>query len=267
MKLKDVLNSSLVKINSSSRTKSDIINEIASLGAAVTGLSEEVVSEALLKREKLMSTGIGNNLAIPHAQFSEIDRFYAGVLTLMEPVDFDSIDQNPVKLVIFVLAPEGKSKQQLSLLSSISQIIRAQGVLENAVNASNENQLMHSLHCDELLSANIPETEGHVLFHIFVQNEDHFMSILQILTSMDTTQEIVIEAQNASNYLTRMPLFADFMSGAQERSCNVIIALVERKLFPETLRQIELTTGKLENCRDVMVTVQELLYANGMIQP
>jgi PTS system nitrogen regulatory IIA component len=88
-----------------------------------------VIFETLLKREKLGSTGIGQGIAIPHGKVPSISRVYGLFARLAQPVDFESVDGQPVDLVFVLLAPEHAGADHLKALAKISRLLRDPAVV------------------------------------------------------------------------------------------------------------------------------------------
>ena len=90
---------------------------------------ELLILETLMKREKLGSTGIGQGIAIPHGKLPSISRVYGLFARLAQPVDFDSVDGQPVDLVFVLLAPEDAGADHLKALAKISRLLRDPAVV------------------------------------------------------------------------------------------------------------------------------------------
>ncbi|MBL4762987.1 MAG: PTS IIA-like nitrogen regulatory protein PtsN [Gammaproteobacteria bacterium] len=86
------------------------------------GLSEDEVFLGLLEREKLGSTGVGLGVAIPHGRIKGNREARAAFISLATPVDFDSIDNQPVDLIIGLLVPEHYTDEHLAVLASLAEI-------------------------------------------------------------------------------------------------------------------------------------------------
>lgn len=91
------------------------------LAAQNAELSERSIFEALMARERLGSTGIGEGVAIPHCR-SACDRIYSAFFLLEEPVDFDAPDELPVDLVFLIVVPEGEESAHLTLLAKLAAV-------------------------------------------------------------------------------------------------------------------------------------------------
>jgi nitrogen PTS system EIIA component len=109
-----------LKVNS----KKQLLQIMSEKAAAVTGLSEREVFDTVLQRERLGSTGVGNGIAIPHGKINSVQRI-AGVFAQLEtPVDFESLDDQPVDIVFLLLAPENAGADHLKALSRIARMLR-----------------------------------------------------------------------------------------------------------------------------------------------
>jgi PTS system nitrogen regulatory IIA component len=105
-------------------TKAQALHELARRAAAAIGLDEQVVHDALIERERLGSTGIGKKVALPHARIRGLDRIHGFYARLERPIEFESIDEQPVDLVFVLLAPENAGKDHLAALARISRLFR-----------------------------------------------------------------------------------------------------------------------------------------------
>lgn len=106
------------------KNKKQALQELAELGAAVTGLPERELVEGLAQRERLGSTGLGGGIAIPHAKFKDLERIHCLFARLENPIEFEAIDNEPVDLVFVLLAPEHASGDHLKALARISRMLR-----------------------------------------------------------------------------------------------------------------------------------------------
>src|ERR1700722_4382949 len=86
-------------------TKRQVLQELGRRAAAMTGLPDRRIYDALAERERLGTTGIGTGGAIPHCRLSELTRLHGLFARLERPVPFEAIDDQPVDLVFLLLAP------------------------------------------------------------------------------------------------------------------------------------------------------------------
>src|SRR5262245_30879972 len=107
MELADILSEEAVIVCSGINTKSEVLRKLSVCAAKVTGQSAETIFEAVNEREELGSTGLGNGIAIPHGKFAGIGSVTAVFARLTTPIDFESVDDQPVDIVMMLLAPMG----------------------------------------------------------------------------------------------------------------------------------------------------------------
>ncbi|MBI1215238.1 MAG: transcriptional regulator [Alphaproteobacteria bacterium] len=122
-------------------SKKQAFHAIAEATAAEFGGDPEVLFDALIDRERIGTTGIGNGVAIPHIKLPTVSRMYGVMARLEAPVDYDAIDNAPVDIIFMLLAPtDSKTTQHLKVLAHISRFlkdpdtcaaIRAKGCSEN----------------------------------------------------------------------------------------------------------------------------------------
>ena len=110
--------------------KKQVLQELSAQAAKLTGLDERTVFEALLQRERLGSTGIGEGLAIPHGKLPNLDRLFGLVARLDKPIDFEALDGQPVDVLFLLLAPEGAGADHLKALARVARVLREPGILE-----------------------------------------------------------------------------------------------------------------------------------------
>ena len=115
-------------------TKKQALQELARRAADMPDLrgriGERDIFEVLLERERLGSTGIGMGIAIPHGKLPGLPRLYGLFARLEKPIDFDSIDEQPVDLIFLLLAPESAGADHLKALARISRLLRDKAVCE-----------------------------------------------------------------------------------------------------------------------------------------
>ena len=103
---------------------------------------------SLLEREKLGSTGIGENVAIPHAKIRDIDKIITVFARSQIGVEFESLDQKPVNFIFLVMAPENSTGQHLKVLARISRLFKNPSLRESVLNANEVDQI-YSILVDE----------------------------------------------------------------------------------------------------------------------
>ena len=104
-------------------SKKQLLQTLSAMAAAHAGLCERKVMSAIISREKLGSTGIGNGLALPHAILESATRPVTLLATLETPVDFGSPDNMPVEVMALVLGADEDSNGYLSTVNAVSRIL------------------------------------------------------------------------------------------------------------------------------------------------
>ena len=108
--------------------KKQALQELSDHVAPYCSLPSREIFDALLQRERLGSTGIGSGIAIPHGKIAKVERI-AGVFARLErPIDFESLDGEPVDLVLLLVAPEGAGADHLKALARAARLLRSQPV-------------------------------------------------------------------------------------------------------------------------------------------
>jgi len=110
--------------------KKQALQELASQAARFTGLAGSAIYEALLQRERLGSTGIGEGIAIPHGKLPGLTRIFGLMARLDKPVDFEALDGQPVDVLFLLLAPEGAGADHLKALARVARVLREPGLIE-----------------------------------------------------------------------------------------------------------------------------------------
>ena len=124
MQLGDILKPDAVKSISSCTSKKRLFHDLGELAETSYGLNASGVIEALMERENLGPTGVGQGIALPHARMAEAKRVFGLFLRLEKPLDFDAVDRQPVDLVFALIAPEDAGVEHLKALALVSRTLR-----------------------------------------------------------------------------------------------------------------------------------------------
>jgi len=111
-------------------SKKQLLQELAEKAAGLTRLPSRRIFETMHERERLGSTGMGQGIAVPHGHLEGITRMTGLFARLATPVDFESMDDQPVDLVFVLLAPEGAGADHLKALARVSRLLRNQSLCE-----------------------------------------------------------------------------------------------------------------------------------------
>ena len=108
------------------------------------GLSRALVTDSLFARERLGSTGLGHGVAIPHGRIKGLKSPMAAVFQLAQSIGFDAPDEQPVKILIFLLVPEAATQKHLEILSEIAELLSNASVRDGMLVSPTANSL-HAL--------------------------------------------------------------------------------------------------------------------------
>jgi PTS system nitrogen regulatory IIA component len=130
MELADILSEESVLVCTDIATKHDVLSKLADKVASITGHPAVEIFEALNDREALGSTGLGNGIAVPHGKYAALKGVMAVFMKLTRPVDFEAVDDEPVDIVMMLLAPMGAGADHLKALARVARVLRTDSTAE-----------------------------------------------------------------------------------------------------------------------------------------
>ena len=144
--LPDLLIPERVKVPLASHSKDEVLRELVQLAmpSASQAALDSVVS-AVLEREKLLSTGIGSGIAIPHGRTNQVDTLILAAGVAPVPIDFDALDGKPVSLFFLLLGPESTAGAHVRALGRISRIVRHESVRDELTRATSAGAFVDHL--------------------------------------------------------------------------------------------------------------------------
>ncbi|MFK7878729.1 PTS sugar transporter subunit IIA [Roseobacter sp.] len=113
-----------VKVLTSATSKKRLMQDLGDLAEHAYGLKTSRVLEALLARETLGPTGVGHGVALPHARLEGLDEVVGAFVLLDKPIDFESVDRQPVDIAFALFAPEDAGVEHLKALAMVSRTLR-----------------------------------------------------------------------------------------------------------------------------------------------
>ena len=106
-------------------SKNDCLRSLVRTLARSGGLDDqEAIYQTILERENLLSTGFGLGLAIPHAKLRVVKDFLVGLGIHEQGVDFDSLDEEPVRILVMILGPDQRQDEYLKVLSRVTAFLK-----------------------------------------------------------------------------------------------------------------------------------------------
>jgi fructose-specific phosphotransferase system IIA component len=143
MKISEILTEQLVVAGLEGTTKKEIIDAMIALVARSDKvLDTDKVRTAIFEREKIMSTGVGNGFAIPHGKTDAVTDIVAAFATTAEPIDYESLDEKPVRLVFLLVGKDNLVGPHIKLLSRISRLMNKEDFRRRLLEAANPEQLI-----------------------------------------------------------------------------------------------------------------------------
>ncbi|MBC8450747.1 PTS sugar transporter subunit IIA [bacterium] len=269
MNLIEILQPECIEVGASLASKTEALRlaaRLASSSPALVHVGVDAILAGLEQRESLGSTGFGKGIAIPHCRLDSISQFVAGAISVPAGVAFDSLDSEKVRIIIFTVGPSGNSGEHIRLLSQISRVLSSEGAVGEMVGAESATALRESFLRHLSVDSTERQDPSRTLFRVFVQDEEMFNEILQIFGGTEPRATVVVEAENASSYLCKMPLFAGLWSDGPRSFSRLITSIVRKNMTNEIVRRIESITGPLNECENVLVTVQDVIYCGGHLE-
>lgn len=133
MTIDELIDESCVLIDVNVTSKKQLIQDMAQ-ALSNSGLIKtadisvrDIISSAM-ERERLGTTGVGSGVALPHARLAGLDKIYGVIARLNPPLDFESVDERPIDLAVFLATPEEAGGLHLRALALVSRLLRRDDV-------------------------------------------------------------------------------------------------------------------------------------------
>lgn len=148
MILLENLNKNNIILQPSSTNRWELIEEMVDLAIKNREIEDEdrpVIIKALVDREKSMSTGIGNGVAIPHCTTQKVKQVVIIMTVCQQGIDFDSIDNQPARIVILLLVPKNKLTQHIKTLANIAKMMSDENLREKILSLKTPDAIINSM--------------------------------------------------------------------------------------------------------------------------
>ena len=150
MRLTELLNEKAITTRLRARSKREAIAELVGLLESGHGIdSQGEILDRVFRREAMMSTGIGNGVAIPHGKARMVDRLVAACGVAPEGIDFESVDGEPATLFILLVAPESGGALHVKVLANISRLLKEESVRQSLREAASPESFLAALRAAE----------------------------------------------------------------------------------------------------------------------
>lgn len=143
MKISDILTEGFVRTGLDGNSKDDVINALIEVVASSPKvLDKEKVRKAIFEREKIMSTGVGNGFAIPHGKTDAVADIVAAFAVTAEPIDYESLDEKPVRLIFLLVGKDSMVGPHIKLLSRISRLMNKEEFRTRLLNLQSPKEII-----------------------------------------------------------------------------------------------------------------------------
>ena len=146
MRLSDILKLQHIKVPLAAKNKKDAITELVQVLADAHEVKDsQVLLNSVLEREATRTTGIGNGLAIPHGKCAGVDHLVVAMGKPAEPIDFDSIDNRPVNLIVLLASPPDQTGPHIQALARISRLMNVDAFRQVMRTATSAQQIFDAI--------------------------------------------------------------------------------------------------------------------------
>lgn len=150
MLLSELLSASRIKVPLTSRTKPEVLRELLELVAdGRTPGQLSAMLEAVSERELVLSTGVGDGVAIPHGRTPFVETLLLAAGVASQPIDFDALDGRPVQLFFLLIGPESASGAHVRALSRISRLLRRDRLRADLLSARSPEAFLQVVQASE----------------------------------------------------------------------------------------------------------------------
>lgn len=129
MDLSKLLIPAAVRVVGQLTSKKRLFQELGELSSQAYGLNAATAIDGLQERESLGPTGVGHGIALPHARLEDLTKIIGVFIRLEKPLDYDSVDRQPVDLVFGLFAPKDSGVEHLKALALVSRTMRDAAVV------------------------------------------------------------------------------------------------------------------------------------------
>lgn len=146
MKISDYLKEDMIKLDLKAEDKKGAIKELAEIICKSESIcnTEEYISD-VFAREELCTTGIGHEIALPHARTDNVKSFVIAFGRSSKGIDFQSLDQNPVKMVFLMGTPQSEEmKKYLHVLAHLNRLLQKEDFRNQLLKAGNPAEIIEA---------------------------------------------------------------------------------------------------------------------------
>lgn len=144
MDLSKLLIPGAVRVVGQLTSKKRLFQELGEVAAQAHGINAALAIDVLQERESLGPTGVGHGIALPHGRLEDLDHIIGVFLRLEKPLDYDSVDRQPVDLVFGLFAPKESGVEHLKALALVSRTMR-DAAITSTLRANTDPAKLHAI--------------------------------------------------------------------------------------------------------------------------
>ena len=149
MNISEFITADFIKTGLESEDKDEVFEELVDILVRNRGYDRDAVLNAVREREEKMSTGIGQNIAIPHGKTDAVDGLVGIIGTSASGIDYESLDDEPVHIVFMLLAPFDSAGPHIKALQRIAVLMKDRGFYKRLVECNSPGDLHQILMNEE----------------------------------------------------------------------------------------------------------------------
>jgi len=150
MKISDILTEDVIATRLPGRTKDEVLENMIALASRSPNMTDKAkVRASILERERIMSTGVGRGVAVPHSKCDGVSDTVTAFAVTAEPIDFQSLDNSPVQLIFLLVGRENSVGAHLKLLSRISRLMSSDTFRDKLIAAATPKDVIELFRKEE----------------------------------------------------------------------------------------------------------------------
>lgn len=272
MDLYEVLDKQSCRVEVSARNKDEMLTRLAELATnseAAKHMTTEAIRSALATREEQGSTAFGNEVALPHARIAGLERFVLYIVTTPRGVEFNALDKKRVKLFFVILGPPESVNDHLKILASVSRALSHTNIKQELLASRSETALYETfLRNTQSSTESSAKTRIMKLMLVNLYVEDYLYRVLELFIEEGIEGATIIESAGMGQYISNVPLFADFMGFLNEskHQSKTIMAMVPEEHVQDLMTGIEEITGDLDTKQGAVILVLDIAAYRGTMK-
>lgn len=150
MKITDILNEQVIRTGLPGNSKEEVINAMIDLASSQKAVQDkERMRTAIFERERIMSTGVGSGFAIPHGKTDAVSDIVAAFAVTAQPIDYQSLDDQPVRLVFLLVGRDNMVGPHIKLLSRISRLMNKEDFRNRLLQSESPKEILDAFRQEE----------------------------------------------------------------------------------------------------------------------